>query len=101
MKQGLGLGLGFSTEVPNRSAHCDGRSGKGLMTMQVVVERCAFLDVHRDTVMACARTLDSAGGRREEVAEFRTTTSQLLVLSDWLTERGSFVTSMDPRAGRM
>lgn len=56
--------------------------------MQVVVERCAFLDVHRDTVMACARTPDGAGGRHEEVAEFRTTTSQLLVLSDWLVERG-------------
>jgi hypothetical protein len=38
--------------------------------MQVVVERCAFLDVHRDTVMACARTPDGAGGRREEVAQF-------------------------------
>ena len=24
--------------------------------MEVMVERCAFLDVHRDTVMACART---------------------------------------------
>lgn len=55
--------------------------------MQVVVERCAFLDVHRDTVMACARTPDDAGGRREEVAEFGTTTSQLLALSDWLVER--------------
>ena len=56
--------------------------------MQVVVERSAFLDVHRDSVMACARTPDGAGGRREEVAEFGTTTSQLLALSDWLVERG-------------
>ncbi len=46
------------------------------MMMQVVVERCAFLDGHRDTVMACARTPDGQGGRREEVVEFRTTTSQ-------------------------
>ena len=56
--------------------------------MNVVVERCAFLDVHRDTVMACARTPDGAGGRREEVTEFRTTTSQLLKLAEWLVERG-------------
>ena len=52
--------------------------------MQVVEQRCAFLDVHRDTVMACARLPDGDGGRREEVAEFGTTTSQLLGLSDWL-----------------
>ena len=29
--------------------------------MEVIVERCAFLDVHRDTVMACARTPDGHG----------------------------------------
>ncbi len=63
--------------------------------MQVVVERCAFLDVHRDTVMACARVPDDDGGRREEVAEFRTTTSQLLVLADWLVERGVTLVGME------
>jgi transposase len=63
--------------------------------MQVVVERCAFVDMHRDTVMACARTPDGAGGRREEVAEFRTTTSPLLKLSDWLVERGVSVVGME------
>ncbi|MGH9094863.1 MAG: IS110 family transposase [Acidimicrobiales bacterium] len=63
--------------------------------MQVVVQRCAFLDVHRDTVMACARVPDDDGGRREEVAEFRTTTSQLLVLSDWLVERGVTLVGME------
>jgi len=47
--------------------------------MKVTGDRCAFLDVHRDTVMACARVPDSAGGRREEVTEFGTTTSQLLL----------------------
>ena len=38
--------------------------------METIVERCAFLDVHRDTVMACARTPDGSGGRREEVSQF-------------------------------
>jgi len=65
------------------------------MTMQVVVERCAFLDVHRDTVMACARTPDGGGGRCEEVTEFGTTTSQLLKLSDWLVERGISLVGME------
>jgi transposase len=65
------------------------------MPVQVVVERCAFLDVHRDTVMACARTPDGAGGRREEVIEFGTTTSQLLALADWLVERQVALVGME------
>ena len=63
--------------------------------MDVVVERCAFLDVHRDTVMACARMPDDAGGRREEMAQFRTTTSQLLLLVDWLVERQVTLVGME------
>lgn len=63
--------------------------------MEVVEQRCAFLDVHRDTVMACARTPDGAGGRSEEVCEFGTTTSQLLELLDWLMERGIDLVGME------
>jgi transposase len=63
--------------------------------MNVVVQRCAFLDVHRDTVMVCARTPDGAGGRREETAEFATTTVQLLALSDWLVERQVTLVGME------
>jgi hypothetical protein len=68
---------------------------KGDLRMEVIVERCAFLDVHRDTVMACARTPDGHGGRREEVIEFATTTSQLLALADWLTERRVTLVGME------
>jgi transposase len=67
----------------------------GGVLMMVVEERCAFLDVHRDTVMACARGPDGAGGRREEVAEFRTTTRALLELVDWLQERHVSVVAME------
>lgn len=65
------------------------------MEMEVIVERCAFLDVHRDTVMACARTPDGAGGRREEVTEFGSTTSQLLALADWLSQRRVSLVGME------
>ena len=63
--------------------------------MEVVETRCAFLDVHRDTVMACARTPDDSGGRREEVAEFGTTVSQLFELAAWLVERGVDLVGME------
>jgi hypothetical protein len=41
--------------------------GDGGSLMIVVEQRCAFLDVHRDTVMACARLPNGHGGRREEL----------------------------------
>lgn len=63
--------------------------------MRVVEQRCAFLDVHRDTVMACARIPDGAGGRVEEVAEFGTTVSQLLDLSAWLVQRQVTLVGME------
>jgi hypothetical protein len=69
-----------------------------LIDVDVIVERCAFLDVHRDTVMACARTPDGHGGRREEVREFGTTTSQLLALADWLAERRVALVGMERKA---
>ena len=55
--------------------------------MDVIHTPCAGLDVHKETVVACARR---ARGRRveREVATFGTTTSALLSLADWLEERG-------------
>jgi transposase len=52
--------------------------------METMVERCAGLDVHKDTVMACLRLPAEGGGRRQEIAEFRATTAGLLALRDWL-----------------
>jgi hypothetical protein len=42
--------------------------------MDVMIERCAFLDVHRDTAVACVRVPDGAGGRRKETRTFGTMT---------------------------
>jgi len=54
--------------------------------MDLVSPRCAGLDVHKETVVACARiVLD--GGVSTDVETFGTTTEALLKLSDWLTER--------------
>lgn len=55
--------------------------------MEVIHPRCAGLDVHVRTVQACARL---AVGREvsRELRTFGTTTKELLVLRDWLTQRG-------------
>jgi transposase len=58
--------------------------------MQVLYDRCAGLDVHRDTIVACARV--GAGGGQKGIAyetrTFGTTTNELLALSDWLAGFG-------------
>jgi transposase len=56
--------------------------------MERIIERCAGLDVHRDTVVATVRVPAEDGGRRQETRTFGTTTAQLLELSEWLTGLG-------------
>jgi transposase len=50
--------------------------------MQVLYERCAGLDVHKDNVVACVRCVSEP--KHNEVRSFATTTSALLDLKDWL-----------------
>ena len=56
--------------------------------MEVLYERCAGLDVHKDTVVACVPLAERGGEARREVRTFATTTRGLLELSDWMTELG-------------
>ena len=50
----------------------------------LVVERCAALDVHKGTVMACVRRPGNGSKRGHEVREFKTFTATLRDLRDWL-----------------
>ncbi len=54
--------------------------------MEVMYPRCAGLDVHKDTVVACARSVID-GKARHEVRTFGTTTKELMALGDWLQEQ--------------
>jgi transposase len=56
--------------------------------MDIVFERCAGIDVHKRTVVACRLTRDAQGARVAETQTYGTTTSDLLRLSDWLAEGG-------------
>jgi transposase len=51
--------------------------------MEVIYRRCAGLDVHKETVVACVR-IANHGAPTQEVRTFTTTTSGLLGLVDWL-----------------
>jgi transposase len=52
--------------------------------MDRLVERCAGLDVHKDSVAATVRVPRKDGQRLQETRTFATTTRGLLTLADWL-----------------
>jgi transposase len=56
--------------------------------MEVVITRCAGLDVHKATVVATVRVPGSEGRRRVETATFGTMTPDLIALREWLQAFG-------------
>lgn len=65
--------------------------------MELVVERCAGIDVHQAQLRVCVRVPSEKrrGSRVEEFATFGTTTPDLLTLSEWLSERGVTQVAME------
>src|SRR6266581_5576794 len=58
------------------------------MSLSVLYARCAGLDVHKKTVVACLLLSAASGRFSKEVRTFATTTAGLLVLADWLASEG-------------
>jgi transposase len=56
-------------------------------TMEVLHERCAGLDVHKETVVAAVRIARNGHVERER-RTFKTTTRELLALAGWLDSHG-------------
>jgi transposase len=64
--------------------------------MDVIVDRCAGLDVHKRTVVACVRTPGTGRRKRDvEVRTFETFTDDLGKLRDWLIEMGVTEVAME------
>ena len=64
--------------------------------MEVLVDRCAGLDVHKKTVVACVRTPESGRRKRNsEVRTFGTFEPQLVELRDWLIGCGVSEVAME------
>ena len=55
--------------------------------MELLHPHCAGLDVHKETVVACARHLVN-GKVTTGIKTFKTTTEELMALSEWLTRKG-------------
>ena len=58
------------------------------MALPVLYARCAGLDVHKLTVVACLLLTASSGRTSQEVRTFSTTTAGLQALADWLASHG-------------
>lgn len=54
--------------------------------MDIMYTRCAGLDVHKKTVVACRMRSDKNGKVEHETQTFGTKTGELLSLLDWLTQ---------------
>src|ERR1700688_3253252 len=55
--------------------------------MEVLHAHCAGLDIHKDSVVACVRHMVE-GKVTSQVKTFKTTTQELMALSDWLSGEG-------------
>src|SRR3984885_4930278 len=62
--------------------------------MELVHERAAGLDVHKDTVVACVRVM-SGGKVKRECRNFATTTAWIEALLDWLISCGCTMVAME------
>lgn len=52
--------------------------------MEVLYPKCVGLDVHKDSVVACVRIAQDGNKAVQEVKTFKTTTTELLALADWI-----------------
>ena len=56
--------------------------------MDILFPRCAGIDVHKRTVVACRIVLTDDGQWLRETRTYGTTSEELLRLSDWLAAGG-------------
>jgi transposase len=73
----------------------DDRSQWKGAAMERLIERCAALDIDKDSLMASVRVSRPGGGRDQQRQSFRTTTAGLLALRDWLEGFGVTVVGME------
>ena len=62
--------------------------------MEVLHPHCAGLDVHKETVVACVRHMAN-GSVKRQIRTFKTTTKELLALSQWVGSEGCTHVAME------
>src|SRR5262249_60706059 len=70
----------------------------GEEVMEVMYPRCAGLDVHKETVVACVRIVEG-GDVSRSVRTFATNTASLIELGEWLEVNGCTHVAMEATGG--
>jgi transposase len=73
--------------VPHKDWKRTQEKGAVNMSLEVMYERCAGIDVHQRFLVVCL-ILVEAGKRRQEIRTFRNETADLLALRAWLLQEG-------------
>lgn len=64
--------------------------------MDVLLERCAGIDIGKDEVVACVRTPGVSGrGRRKETRSFQSFVGDLEEMADWFASEGVTEVAME------
>jgi transposase len=64
--------------------------------VDVLIERCAGIDIGKDEVVACVRTPGPGGrGRRKQTRTFRSFTGALEAMADWFLAEGVTAIAME------
>lgn len=66
-----------------------------VIEMEAIIERCAGLDVHEKTVVACVMTGSLKKPPKKETRTFSTVTKGLLELAEWIEEKGCSHVAME------
>ena len=56
--------------------------------MEALIQCCAGLDVHKDSVEACVRQLQAEGKFKQQTRHWGTTTRGLVAMAEWLGGEG-------------
>ena len=56
--------------------------------MEALIQCCAGLDVHKDSVEACVRQLQAEGKLKQQTRHWGTTTRELVAMAEWLGGEG-------------
>ena len=56
--------------------------------MEIIVQCCAGLDVHKDSVEACVRRMEPEGKLYHQIRHWGTATRELIAMADWFKAEG-------------
>jgi transposase len=56
--------------------------------METIILRCAFLDVHKESIEACVRRMEPDHRLHQETRHWGTMTRDLLAMADWMAAEG-------------